>query len=71
MVPSSALSNLSDSELQYIEKTLSEKLTQEHDLNKTWRGPSCGANKKSSMILNCMNAIRSQRDLNRKMSIKW
>jgi hypothetical protein len=71
MVPSTALSKLSDYELHYIEKTLSEKLTQQHDLNKTWSAPSGTANKKTNMILTCMNAIRSQRDLNRKMSVKW
>ena len=43
MVPSTALSKLSDYELHYIEKTLSEKLTQQHDLNKTWSGPKGAA----------------------------
>lgn len=56
---SSKMSQLSDHELFYIEKVLRQELTAE------------SSNAQKRLILNCINAIKSQRDVSTTLSVKW
>lgn len=70
---SKALQNLSDDDLHYIEQLLGEALGREIDADKTWKSKNGYARpfQKQRQILNCLNAVKSTRDLKRKLSIKW
>jgi len=65
--------NLSEDDLRYIEALLGNELRKEMDADKTWdskhhyRRPY----EKTKRILNCMNAVKAQRDLTKKLSVKW
>lgn len=56
---SSKMSQLSDHELFYIEKVLRQELAAE------------SSNAQKRLILNCINAIKSQRDVSTTLSVKW
>jgi hypothetical protein len=56
---SSKMSQLSDHELIYIEKVLRQELATE------------SSNAQKRLILNCINAIKSQRDITTTLSVKW
>ena len=67
------LVNLSDSDLKLMEEILCKEFKKENDQNRmsiTKNGYSKPM-QKSKRILACMNAIRSQRELKDKLSVKW
>tara|TARA_B100000900_G_scaffold409979_1_gene426831 strand:- start:671 stop:889 length:219 start_codon:yes stop_codon:yes gene_type:complete len=70
---SKQLEDLSEDDLQYIEKLLGESLSKELEADKTWKSKNGYSRPfaQQRRILNCMNAIRAQREYKRKMSIKW
>ena len=70
---SKKIESLTVDELSYIEKILGKELAKEMDQDKTWQNKHGYGRpfEKQRRILNCMNAIRAQRDLKNKLSIKW
>tara|TARA_B100000902_G_C26525438_1_gene535306 strand:+ start:37 stop:255 length:219 start_codon:yes stop_codon:yes gene_type:complete len=70
---SRAFELLTDIELTYMEKLLGESLSKEIDENKNWTNEN-GYEKphqKTRMILACLNAVKSQRQYVKTMSVKW
>lgn len=67
------LANLSDSDLQLIEDLLSKEFANENEKSRTWRAKNGYAKpfEKAKRLLVCMNAIRAQRDLAKKIEFKW
>jgi|TARA_B110000503_G_C7033070_1_gene364867 hypothetical protein len=70
---SSKLADLSTSELTYIETLLMTEFTKETERNKTWSTKNHYEKpfNKHQQVANCLVAIRSQKDLKRKISEKW
>lgn len=65
--------NLSEDDLRYIEQLLGSELRKEMENNKTWDSKHHYSRPytKSNRILSCLNAIKAQRSLNKKLSVKW
>jgi hypothetical protein len=65
--------NLSEDDLKYIEQLLGSELRKEMDKNKTWDSKHHYSRpfEKSNRILACLNAVKAQRDLTKKLSVKW
>ena len=70
---SKQLQELSENDLCYIEKLLGEALSKEMEQDRTWKSKNGYGRPyaKQKQILNCMNAVRAQRDLKKKMAVKW
>tara|TARA_Y100000022_G_scaffold14796_1_gene11574 strand:+ start:190 stop:408 length:219 start_codon:yes stop_codon:yes gene_type:complete len=70
---SRAFELLTDIELTYMEKLLGESLSKEIDENKNWTNENGyeKPNQKTRMILACLNAVKSQRQYVKTMSVKW
>ena len=67
------LQNLSNTDLMLMEDILGKEFAKENEQNRmlmTKNGYSKPM-EKSRRILACMNAVRSQRQLNQKLSVKW
>lgn len=67
------LKNLSDTDLMLIEDILGKEFAKENEqsrLSLTKNGYAKPM-ERSRRLLVCMNAVRSQRQLMKKMSIKW
>jgi hypothetical protein len=64
---------LSEQDLSYMEKLLGEALGKEIEQDKTWQNKNGYSRpfQKQRQILNCMNAIRAQKDFKKKMAVKW
>ncbi len=65
--------NLCDSDLHLIEDILSKEFARENEQNKLSQTKNGYAKpmERAKRLLNCMNAIRSQRQLNKMISVKW
>ena len=67
------LAQLSDAELALMEKILHREILKEADQNKTWKNKNQYERPfaKSNALIKCLSAIQAQRDLNRKMEVRW
>jgi len=67
------IQELSDSDLNYLEKLLGEKFAQELERDKTWKQKNGyhRPGEKKSTIMRLMNAIRAQRSIKKATSEKW
>ena len=70
---SRAFESLTEEDLRYLETLLGEAYSKEMNEDRTWQTKNGYARpfQKQRRILNCLNAIRSQKDYLRKTSIKW
>jgi|TARA_B110000046_G_C12728907_1_gene287715 hypothetical protein len=70
---SKQFANLSEDDLRYMETLLSREFTAEQESNKNWisRNKYEKPMHRVKQILNCMNAIKSQRELKNTLSVKW
>ena len=67
------LKNLSDTDLMLMEDILGREFAKENEQNQLsiTKNGYAKPMERSRRILACMNAVRSQRQLMQKMSIKW
>ena len=67
------LAQLSDAELALMEKILHREILKEADQNKTWKNKNQYERpfSRSNALIKCLSAIQAQRDLNRKMEVRW
>jgi len=67
------IQELSDSDLNYLEKLLGEKFAQELERDKTWEQKNnySRPGEKKSRLLRLMNAIRAQKDIKKRTAEKW
>ena len=67
------MQQLTEVELQYLEKILGDKLSEEIDRNRTWQTKNHYERPmtKSRVILNCLNAVKSQKQYIKIHSVKW
>ena len=70
---SKELDNLNDEDLMYIETLLARELAKEMEQDKTWHSKNGyhRPHQRSRRILNCMNAIKSQRHIAKVHATKW
>jgi hypothetical protein len=64
---------LTDDELAFMEKLLGEALGTEMEQDKTWKSKNGYSRpfQKQRKILNCLNAIKSQRTIQKVRATKW
>lgn len=64
---------LTEDELQFMEKLLGEALGKEMEQDKTWQTKNGYSRpfQKQRKILNCLNAIKSQRHMLKVHATKW
>ena len=64
---------LTEDELQFMEKLLGEALGKEIEQDKTWQTKNGYSRpfQKQRKILNCLNAIKSQRHMLKVHATKW
>ena len=64
---------LNDDELMFMEKILGEALSKEIEQDKTWQNKNGYSRpfQKQRKILNCLNAVKSQRQFQKIKSTKW
>jgi hypothetical protein len=67
------MESLTEDELQLMEKLLGEALSKEMDQDKTWQNKNGYSRpfQKQRKILNCLNAVKSQRNVVRLKATKW
>lgn len=67
------LAQLSDTELTLMEKILQKEFFKETDQNKTWKTKNQYERpfQKANTLVKCLNAIQAQKDLNRRMEVRW
>ena len=67
------IQELSDHDLNYLEKLLGEQFAQELERDKTWeqKNKYDRPGEKKSRILRLMNAVRAQQDFKKRTSEKW
>ena len=67
------MESLTEDELQLMEKLLGEALSKEMDQDKTWQNKNGNSRpyQKQRKILNCLNAVKSQRNMVRLKATKW
>ena len=67
------MESLTEDELQLMEKLLGEALSKEMDQDKTWKNKNGYSRpfQKQRKILNCLNAVKSQRNMVRLKATKW
>jgi len=67
------IQDLSDHDLNYLEKLLGEQFAQELERDKTWKQKNGyhRPGEKKSTILRLMNAIRAQQEIKKRTSEKW
>ena len=70
---SKKINDLSDDDLSYLEKLLGEQFAKELEQDKTWsqKNNYHRPGEKKSKIVRLMNAIRAQRDVKKRTSLKW
>jgi hypothetical protein len=64
---------LTEDELQFMEKLLAEALGKEIEQDKTWQNKNGYSRpfQKQRKILNCLNAIKSQKRVQKLRATKW
>ena len=67
------MESLTEDELQLMEKLLGEALSKEMDQDKTWQTKNGYSRpfQKQRKILNCLNAVKAQRNMVRLKATKW
>ena len=67
------ITDLSDTELQYMEQLLGKELSKEIEVRKTWNTKNHYYKPldKSNQILNCMNAVKNLRNSQKLKAEKW
>lgn len=67
------LANLTDAELQLMEKILHKEFLYEAEQNKTWKTKNSYERpfQRSRGIMNCIIAIKGQRELNKTLETRW
>jgi hypothetical protein len=67
------LAQLNDSELTLIEKVLHEEFLIETERNKSWKSKNQYDRPfhRANSLIRCISAVQAQRDLNKKMEVRW
>lgn len=67
------LAQLGDAELTLMEQILHKQFLKETDQNKTWKSKNHYERPfaKANALVKCLTAIQAQKDLNRKMEVRW
>ena len=67
------MAELTEEELTLMEKLLGEALSKEIEQDKTWQNKNGYSRpfQKQRKILNCLNAIKSQRNMRKISAAKW
>ena len=67
------LAQLSDTELTLMEQILQKEFLKETDQNKTWKSKNHYERpfQKANTLVKCLGAIKAQKDLNKRMEVRW
>tara|TARA_B100000902_G_C26581604_1_gene561444 strand:+ start:172 stop:390 length:219 start_codon:yes stop_codon:yes gene_type:complete len=67
------LAQLNDSELTLIEKVLHKEFITETEKNKSWQTKNQYEKPfhKANTLIKCIGAIQAQRNLNKKLEVRW